>query len=137
MKIPEEGSGPALVEDSMYTLNTECFEGEVAKADTFVKFYAPWCGHCQKLAPTWDRMANHFQDETVLKIAKIDCDKNKSTCEKQGVKGYPTLVYYREGVQVETYKGKRGEDQLLSFVEGKLMEVPSKVPSLESLKDEL
>ena len=37
-----------------------------------VKFYAPWCGHCKKLAPIYVNVANTIQNGKV-KIAKVDC----------------------------------------------------------------
>ena len=39
-------------------LQQASFEAEVDKAGTFVKFFAPWCGHCKRLAPTWSELAN-------------------------------------------------------------------------------
>ena len=59
-----------------------------------VKFYAPWCGHCKKLAPTW----NQFADEQagVINVGKVDCteETNKALCSQFNVKGYPTLLYF-------------------------------------------
>ena len=47
---------------------------------TFVKFYAPWCGHCKKLAPAWAEFSDLAGDE--LTVAKVDCttDDNKTLC---------------------------------------------------------
>ena len=46
----------------------------------FVKFYAPWCGHCQRLAPTWDELAAETAGK--LNVAKVDCTSanGKSLC---------------------------------------------------------
>ena len=40
---PEE----AVAEKGLFTLTEKSFKSHVAKGDTFIKFYAPWCGHCK------------------------------------------------------------------------------------------
>merc|ERR1712111_181106 len=92
------------------------FTKTVAEGDTFIKFYAPWCGHCQKPAPTWDELAKKFESEEKVKIAKLDCTQAQSVCQENEVKGYPTLSYFRNGRKVENYKGARNMDDLADFV---------------------
>ena len=47
----------------------------------FIKFYAPWCGHCQAMAPAWDQMYEAYNPKD-LNIAKVDCtdDAALETC---------------------------------------------------------
>ena len=40
---------------------------------SFVKFYAPWCGHCQKLAPDWEEMEDELGGSPGLVIGNVDC----------------------------------------------------------------
>lgn len=42
----------------------------------FVKMYAPWCGHCKKLAPAWDELANKVKPQNI-NVAKVDCTAYK------------------------------------------------------------
>jgi len=106
----------AKVEGGLHILSEGSFAGTVATGDTFVKFYAPWCGHCQKLVPVWDELAKKFESDTKVKIAKLDCTQAQSVCQENEVRGYPTLAYFRNGRKVEAYKGARNVQDLQDFV---------------------
>lgn len=79
-----------------------------------LKFYAPWCGHCKKLAPTLDKMAPYLAGK--LAIGKIDCTVEKELCKDQQIKGYPTLKVYRDG-DIFDYPGQRDADSMIDFAE--------------------
>jgi len=120
-EVPEEAgkapeSAEATVNEGLTVLSVASFKTTVGKGDTFVKFYAPWCGHCIKLAPTWDQLAKVFEKDDEVKIAKIDCTEHQSVCQENDVKGYPTLAYFRNGRKIETYKGARALGELKDFV---------------------
>lgn len=63
--------------------------------DVFVKFYAPWCGHCKNMAPTWMDLADKVSDNSDVIIAKFDADAQ----DVRGVEitGFPTLIMYPKG----------------------------------------
>jgi len=71
-----------------------------------LEFYAPWCGHCKRLAPTWAELATKAKDTGAFKVGKVDCTVNKDTCSNFGVRGYPT-VKLTDGTSVYDYKGQR------------------------------
>ena len=74
--------------------------------DVLVKYYAPWCGHCKKLAPVWEELAEHYKDEPNLVIAKFDATANEA--EGVEVRGYPTLIFYPKGNKAGVnYDGER------------------------------
>jgi thioredoxin domain-containing protein 5 len=110
--LPEE----ATADKGLYVLGERSFNGHVAKGDHFIKFYAPWCGHCQKLAPIWDELGAAFENDKTVTIAKMDCTTAAALCQEHEVKGYPTLAFFRNGKKVETYSGARNLKELKDFV---------------------
>lgn len=97
-------------------LSEDGFTRSIAKGVSIVKFYAPWCGHCKRLAPTWDELAVKFAGSSSVKVAKVDCTKAQSTCSKENVDGYPTIFLYKDGQRVVEYDGDRSLDNLVKFV---------------------
>ncbi|KAL8730178.1 MAG: hypothetical protein Q9166_004261 [cf. Caloplaca sp. 2 TL-2023] len=95
-------------------LSQESFQKLVTNTQDpwFVKFYAPWCHHCQALAPSWHQMAKELQGK--LNIGEVNCDVEARLCKDVRVKGYPTIHFFRGGERVE-YEGLRGLGDLVSY----------------------
>lgn len=77
-----------------------------------IKFYAPWCPHCKKLAPIYDALAwTMFNEEKDVMIAEVDCSVNKQFCSDNDATGYPTLKYWHNELPDEynplEYSGAR------------------------------
>ncbi|KAM8862023.1 protein disulfide-isomerase A3 [Synchiropus picturatus] len=79
-----------------------------------VEFYAPWCGHCKRLAPEYEIAATRLKGTVAL--AKVDCTANSNVCSKYGVSGYPTLKIFRDGEESGPYEGPRSADGIVSFL---------------------
>lgn len=81
---------------------------------TFVKYYAPWCSHCKRLAPVWTELAQRLKHR--VNVVEFNCDAsyNKAMCRKQGITGYPTLIFHQGGEKAE-YNGGRSLSQLEAF----------------------
>jgi protein disulfide-isomerase-like protein len=85
-------SAPRVAAKSV-ELNPKTFDEAVHTKNMFVKFYAPWCGHCKSLAPDWDSLAEKYAGSSSVVIGSVDCtaDYNEGLCQTYGVQGYPTL----------------------------------------------
>lgn len=59
--------------ESLYDLTDTDFASHIAVGHHFVKFFAPWCGHCRQLAPTWEELGKLFEDDDSVTIAKVSC----------------------------------------------------------------
>ena len=93
-------------------LTTATFDEATRGQKAFVAFKAPWCGHCKKLKPEWDQLA---QDVDIL-VAEVDCTVEKTLCADQGVQGYPTIKW-SDGYGWNKYTQARDYQALVAFVE--------------------
>ena len=69
-----------------------------------VEFYAPWCGHCQSLAPEYEKAAKALRG--IANIAAVDATKENTGVS---VQGYPTIKFYNEGKETDYNGGRSGQ----------------------------
>lgn len=86
-----------------------------------VEFFAPWCGHCKKLAPVYEELAANFEfAKDKVSIAKVDADAEKELGRRFGVQGFPTLKWFDGKSDTPTdYQGGRDLESLSSFISEK------------------
>jgi len=100
-------------------LSPENFESIVLDEtkDVFVEFYAPWCGHCKRLAPIWDKLAHVYRTEPGVVVASVDADQYKDLGSKYDVSGFPTLIYFsKSNKEGERYNGGREIPDLIAHI---------------------
>lgn len=121
-------------------LKNDNFDSEVAKTDIIlVEFYAPWCGHCKKLAPEYEKAATKLlANDPPIPLAKVDCvaDDSKEPCEKFGVGGFPTLKIFRGGStsNPEDYNGPREAGGIVSYMKARAGPSSKELTSLADLE---
>lgn len=101
------------------------FDESVADVDTaLVMFYAPWCGHCKRLKPEYAKAAEALKiNDPPVTLAKVDCTEGgKSTCNKYGVSGYPTLKIFKGGELSTDYNGPREAVGIVKYMKGQVGE---------------
>jgi protein disulfide-isomerase A1 len=113
---------PETQDESVYTLVGKNFEDVVFddKKDVFVEFYASWCGHCKRLKPIWDNLADKYASiKDRLVIAKMEAQENDLPPTLPfRVAGFPTLKFKPAGSRdFIDYEGHRSFESLVSFVE--------------------
>lgn len=60
------------VDTGSFDLTTDSFKKHVKSGYYFVKFYAPWCGHCRKLEPTWTELAKLYANNKDVKVSRVN-----------------------------------------------------------------
>ena len=98
-------------------------EGYLAQASAnaviAAKFYAPWCGHCKRLAPVWDEFARASAGEGVV-VLSVDASGvgSKALNEKFNIKGFPTILFFNDA-KVHEYTGARTLEAFREYVKHK------------------
>ena len=88
-----------------------------------IEFYAPWCGHCKKLAPEWDEAATALKGQ--VKFGKVDATVETGLASRFGISGYPTIKYWNYGTdksdsKANDYQGGRTAADLKQFAQNLL-----------------
>ncbi|XP_024901560.1 protein disulfide-isomerase A6, partial [Pteropus alecto] len=100
--------------DDVIELTPSNFNQEVIQSGSLwlVEFYAPWCGHCQRLTPEWKKVATALKD--VVKVGAVDADKHQSLGGQYGVQGFPTIkIFGSNKNKPEDYQGARTSEAIV------------------------
>jgi len=103
-------------------LSPDNFDSVVLDAtkEVFVEFYAPWCGHCKRLTPIWEKLSSVFKNDKDVVIANLDADAHKDLGSRYGVTGFPTLIHFsKTDKSGERYSGGRELPDLVSHINAK------------------
>jgi len=93
---------------------------------TLAEFYAPWCGHCKRLAPEYKKLGQMVMDDPTMSefvvIAKADCDAHRDLGQKFGITGYPTVKVFMRGIghaeyqEAFPYPGARTAEAMFEYL---------------------
>ena len=93
------------------------FKEEVLGSDkkVLVDFWAPWCGPCRMVSPIVDEIA---EENTTIKVAKINIDEQPQLASQYSVMSIPTLMVFENGDMVDKAVGARNKSFILQMLEG-------------------
>ncbi|GAV66397.1 Thioredoxin domain-containing protein/Thioredoxin_6 domain-containing protein [Cephalotus follicularis] len=82
-----------------------------------VEFYAPWCGHCQSLAPEYAAAATELKGESVV-LAKVDATEESELAQQYEIQGFPTVYFFVDGDH-KPYTGQRTKEAIVTWIKKK------------------
>ncbi len=94
----------------------EDFENKIQKEEvSVIQFSAAWCGPCKVLKPVMDKLSNEFKDKANFYYADIE-DGGINTGSAAGIRGVPTVIIYKKGVEVDRKVGGVPESNMKEFL---------------------
>ena len=104
---------PVETSKKIVTLGNKNFKLALKKEVLLVDFWAPWCGPCKMVAPTLNDIA---ETETDITIGKVNVDNNQDLAKKYKVRNIPTMVIFKNGVEVGRIVGVKTKKSILNEV---------------------
>ncbi|MGQ0812456.1 MAG: thioredoxin [Nitrospiraceae bacterium] len=100
------------------------WDSEVMKSSelVMVDFWAVWCGPCQMVGPIVDELAKEYAGK--VKVRKLNTDENPEVAGRYQVMSIPTILFFRNGQQVEKLVGARPKRQFKELIDSLLAKQP-------------
>lgn len=89
------------------------FDEFISEGIVAIDFYANWCGPCKMLAPVLDKVSSEM---TQVKFGKVDVDQAMEIAKRFGIRSIPTVIIFKDGVQVDLIRGYVDEDELVETI---------------------
>jgi len=84
-------------------LTTSNFDATIGEGVALVDFWAPWCGPCRMVAPVIEELVDEYDGKA--KICKVNTDDNQDIAIKYGIRSIPTIMFFKDGKQVDMIIG--------------------------------
>ncbi|OGD71639.1 MAG: thioredoxin [Candidatus Coatesbacteria bacterium RBG_13_66_14] len=106
-----------MASEFIVTGTDDNFAAEVEKHDgvAMVDFWAVWCGPCLAVAPAVEEIAEEYKGR--LKVVKVNVDENPNVAAKFGIRGIPTLLFFKKGEVVRQVVGAQPKKRLVKTVD--------------------
>jgi thioredoxin 1 len=98
------------------TITDAEFESSVLQSDkpVILDFWAEWCQPCKMLSPTVEAIAGEYEEK--IKVGKLNVDDNPNTATKYGIRGIPTLLFFKGGEVVQQMVGVKSKAEIKKVI---------------------
>lgn len=110
-----------MIATNLHEVNTAGFVREVMNSDmpAIVDCYTQWCGPCNMMAPVFKELAAEYEGK--VRFVKVDLDKCREIGKHFNIRGVPTLLLIKEGMNVDTIVGFASKQKINKAVENMLV----------------
>ena len=107
--------------DKVVIVTDSEFDSTVLQSErpVVLDFWAEWCQPCKMLAPTIEEIAGEYEDK--VKIGKLNVDDNPKTATKYGIRGIPTLLFFKDGKVVQQVTGVKSKAEIKKIIDEELV----------------
>ncbi|MCF8364219.1 MAG: thioredoxin [Bacteroidales bacterium] len=106
------------MKDKITEINFTNFETTIARNVVLVDFWADWCHPCKMQHKVLEELAEDNTSE--FKIATLNVDDNKVISSKLGVRNIPTLILFKDGIEIRRIIGLQSKEIILSQIQSSL-----------------
>ena len=106
--------------DKVVIVTDSEFDSTVLQSErpVVLDFWAEWCQPCKMLAPTIEEIAGEYEDK--VKVGKLNVDDNPNTATKYGIRGIPTLLFFKGGKVVQQVTGVTSKAEIKKIIDKEL-----------------
>ncbi len=110
----------SLLENNVVELDQNNFDEVIVNSDipVIVDFWAPWCGPCKMMAPIFTQTSKQYPLKTLF--AKVNTEEEQNLGARFGIRSIPTLIIFKNGIEVQRVSGALDESNLVQLVNSHL-----------------
>jgi thioredoxin 1 len=102
---------------SLKQVSSSSFDADVLKSDVpvLVDFWAEWCGPCRTLGPILEEVATDIGEKAA--IVKVNVDENGELAQQFGIRGIPTMIFFKNGKAEKTLVGVQPKEEIIKTID--------------------